>query len=38
LVVDGKFLLNNEAAANYDELLKLLDSVIAKARKERSGK
>jgi thiol:disulfide interchange protein DsbA len=38
LAVDGKFLLNNEAASNYDELLKLLDNVIAKARKERSGK
>lgn len=38
LAVDGKFLLNNEAASNYDELLKLTDSVIAKARKERSGK
>jgi thiol:disulfide interchange protein DsbA len=38
LVVDGKFLLNNEAASNYDELLKLVDTVIAKARKERSGK
>ena len=38
LVVDGKFLLNNEAAGNFDELLKLTDSVIAKARQERSGK
>jgi len=38
LVVDGKFLLNNEATANYEELLKLTDSVIAKARRERTGK
>ena len=38
LVVDGKFLINNEAAANYGELLKLADSVIAKARQERKGK
>lgn len=38
LVVDGKFLINNEAAGNYDELLKLTDSVIAKARQEHKGK
>lgn len=38
LAVDGRFLMNNEAAGNYDELLKLTDSVIAKARQERSGK
>ncbi|MCK9389876.1 MAG: thiol:disulfide interchange protein DsbA/DsbL, partial [Sulfuritalea sp.] len=38
LVVDGKFLVNNEAASNFEELLKLTDSVIAKARQERSGK
>ncbi|MCK9388680.1 MAG: thiol:disulfide interchange protein DsbA/DsbL [Sulfuritalea sp.] len=38
LVVDGKFLINNEATANYGELLKLTDSVIAKARQERKGK
>jgi len=38
LVVDGKFLINNEAAANYGELLKLADSIIAKARQERKGK
>jgi len=38
LVVDGKFLVNNEAAGNFEELLKLTDAVIAKARKERSGK
>lgn len=38
LVVDGKFLINNEAASNYEELLKLADGVIAKARQERKGK
>ncbi|MCX7150057.1 MAG: thiol:disulfide interchange protein DsbA/DsbL [Rhodocyclales bacterium] len=38
LAVDGRFLLNNEAASNYEELLKLTDSVIAKARQERKGK
>lgn len=38
LAVDGKFLLNNEAASNFEELLKLADSVIVKARQERSGK
>lgn len=35
LVVDGKFLVNNEAAGNFEELLKLTDAVIAKARQER---
>ena len=38
LAVDGKFLINNEAASNYEELLKLTDAVVAKARQERSGK
>jgi thiol:disulfide interchange protein DsbA len=38
LAIDGKYLINNEAAANYDELLKLTDRVIAKARQERKGK
>ncbi len=38
LVVDGKFLINNESASNYDELLKLTDAMIAKARQEKSGK
>ena len=38
LAVDGKFLINNEAAGNYEELLKITDGVIAKARQERSGK
>ncbi|MCX7168673.1 MAG: thiol:disulfide interchange protein DsbA/DsbL [Rhodocyclales bacterium] len=34
LVVDGKYLVNNEAASNFQELLKLTDAVIAKARQE----
>ena len=38
LVVDGKYLVQNEAASNFDELLKLTDRVIAKARQERKGK
>lgn len=38
LAVDGKFLVNNEAAANYDDLLRITDSVIAKARQERKAK
>ena len=38
LAVDGKYLINNEAAGSYEELLKLTDSVIAKARQERKGK
>lgn len=38
LAVDGRFLLNNEAVSNYDELLKLADTMIAKARQEHSGK
>ena len=38
LAVDGKYLINSEAAGNYEELLKLTDSVIAKARQERKGK
>lgn len=38
LAVDGKYLINNEAAGNYEELLKITDSVIAKVRQERKGK
>ena len=38
LAVDGKYLINNEAAGTFEELLKLTDSVIAKARQERAGK
>jgi thiol:disulfide interchange protein DsbA len=38
LAVDGKFLINNEAANGYEDLLRITDSVIAKARQERKGK
>lgn len=38
LAVDGKFLINNEAASNYEHLLQITDSVIVKARKDRKGK
>ncbi|MDP2826861.1 MAG: thiol:disulfide interchange protein DsbA/DsbL [Sulfuritalea sp.] len=38
LAVDGKFLVNNEAAANYEDLLRITDGVVAKARQERKGK
>jgi hypothetical protein len=36
--VDGKYLVNNEAASSYDDLLRITDAVIAKARQERKGK
>lgn len=38
LAVDGKYLINNESAGNFAELLTLTDSVIAKVRQERMGK
>lgn len=38
LAVAGKYLVNSEAASNYEDLLKLTDSVIAKARQDRKGK
>lgn len=38
LAVDGKFLINNEAASSYEDVLRITDSVIAKARQERKGK
>jgi len=38
IAVDGKYLINNEAAGGYEELLKITDSVIAKVRQERKGK
>lgn len=38
LAVDGKFLINNEAASSYEDLLRITDAVIAKARKERKAK
>jgi len=38
LAVDGKFLINNEAASSYEDLLRITDTVIAKARLERKAK
>ncbi|MBH1962450.1 MAG: thiol:disulfide interchange protein DsbA/DsbL [Rhodocyclales bacterium] len=38
LVVDGKYLLNNEAAGNYPGLLSAADKLIIKARTERRKK
>lgn len=38
IAVDGKYLVNNEAAGNYEQLLKLTDAIIEMARQERKGK
>ena len=38
LAVDGKYLINNESASSYEDLLRITDAVIAKARQERKGK
>ncbi|MCF8151427.1 MAG: thiol:disulfide interchange protein DsbA/DsbL [Sulfuritalea sp.] len=38
LAVDGKYLVNNEAVSNFEELLQLTDKIIAMARQERKGK
>ena len=38
LAVDGRYLINNEAASSYDDLLRITDGVIAKVRQERKGK
>ncbi|HEY8857283.1 MAG TPA: thiol:disulfide interchange protein DsbA/DsbL [Rugosibacter sp.] len=38
LVVDGKYLLNNESATNFGGLLKNVDTLVAKARAERKKK
>lgn len=38
VVVDGKYLVNNGSVSTFQEVLKLTDSVIAKARQERAGK
>ena len=38
LAVDGRFLVNNEAAGSYQDLLKITDSLVEKVRKERKGK
>lgn len=38
LAIDGRYLVNNEAAGSYEDLLKITDSVVAKVRQERKGK
>ncbi len=38
LAVDGKYLVNNEAAGSYEDLLRITDAVIAKVRQDRKGK
>lgn len=38
IAVDGRYLINNEAAGSYEDLLKITDSVVAKVRQERKGK
>lgn len=38
LVVDGRYLVNNEAVSSFDQLLKLTDAIIDKARQEHKGK
>lgn len=38
IAVDGKYLVNNEAAGSYDDLVKIADALIVKARQERKGK
>jgi thiol:disulfide interchange protein DsbA len=38
LAVDGRYLVNNEAASSYEDLLRLTDLLIAKARQDRKGK
>ena len=38
LAVDGRYLINNEAASSYEDLLRITDSVVAKVRQERKGK
>lgn len=38
IAVDGRYLINNEAASSYEDLLRITDSVVAKVRQERKGK
>ena len=38
MAVNGRYLVNNAAAPNYGSLLKLVDTVVAKARAETAGK
>jgi thiol:disulfide interchange protein DsbA len=38
IAVDGRFLVNNEAASSYQDLLKITDAIVEKVRQERKGK
>ena len=38
LAVDGKYLVNSKAAGSYEDLLRITETVIAKARQDRKGK
>jgi thiol:disulfide interchange protein DsbA len=38
IAIDGRFLINNEAASSYQDLLKITDAIVDKVRKERKGK
>lgn len=38
IAVDGRFMMNNNTADNYGQLLKMTDAVIAKARAEKGRK
>jgi thiol:disulfide interchange protein DsbA len=38
LVVDGRWLLNNQAAGSNEELLRRVDALVAKARKDKKTK
>ena len=38
LALDGRYLVNNEAANSYQDLLRITDAIVDKVRKERKGK
>lgn len=38
IVVNGRYRLRNESTENYDDLVKLIDAMVAKARAEQGGK
>lgn len=38
IAVDGRFLVNNEAASSYQDLLRITEAIVDKVRKERKGK
>ena len=38
MVIDGRYLIRNDAIKNYEDLMTLTDAVIAKARADRGGK